>query len=143
VRRLPKRVLRRLGCDRDPEVGRQAREAGVPTLTDGSELPVVAPAVQLAEDDRRLRPDVVDVEADGRAPLRVEQNESQLGQLAEADALTGVEARGDDDPLDVRRQRLEVDGHPVLARLFVRTLAEEAHGAIATRRRVVEHEVRI
>ena len=53
-----------------------------------------------------LRPDPVDVEADGRAPLRVEQDESQLGQRAEADALTGVEARGDDDPLDVRRQRL-------------------------------------
>nr|WP_300019396.1 hypothetical protein [Pseudonocardia sp.] len=127
--------------DGDAVVRRQTGESGVPPLADGTELPLLAAQVELTEDDRGLGAGVGDVEAHGGPSGRVQQHQAQILDVAEPRDVRVVQAGGDHDALDVRREGFEVDGHPVLTGDVIGPLAEQAHRPVAPGRCVVEDEV--
>jgi hypothetical protein len=108
------------------------------TLSDGAELPLAAPQIQLTTDERRLRRGLHLEARELLARPGVEQPQRQSGEIPEGAAVGGGTQH---DPLDVRLQGAQVHLDRVRRGTGIPLLAEVAYGTGGMLRLVVEDEV--
>ncbi len=128
-----------LPVDVDAEVRGEPGQTGLVSLAHGTELPLLAPAVELAEDEGRLRARALDGEPDEGFAGPVRDRHPQVVEVPEAGAA--VLARRHHDPYDVFRNRGQVHADAVLVAVVGRGLAEQLHAPVVGRGVVVEVEV--
>lgn len=109
-----RRRLGRRGFLRDvgAEMPHQRGQSAVEPLSDRHEAPPSVPAVELAEHDCLLLREVAAGEHEpGERAGRAVQSQVTVGQLRHGAAA--IDAGGDDDPLDLRRQHREAEQETV------------------------------
>ena len=129
--------------DGDAIVGGQTRQARIPALADGAELPLLAPQIQLAQHHRRLHTGISHRELDTGYARRIEQVQGQIADVSETHPVRRIEARNDDDRANPRGQGLKVHRDTVLSGFFSCPLAQQTNRTVPAGRGVVEHEVLI